>query len=196
MADLKALDSSLVTTGTPVDGGAAWTSFADAPTFPTAATTDMSAQTGWVSLGELSDSGFTLGRSVSTTDHKGWHGTVLLTSIDSETNTVKCEFVEVNRPSAAKLRYGSENVETGTDGSVSHLSLGAYKGAAVPLVFDELETSGYLRRTVIRKAVVTDFDDEPHARGDLLVYGMTFTINEPSDGAKAVEVYRAKPVSA
>ena len=39
MADLKAIDSNLVTTGTPVDGGCAWTSFEDAPTLPTSATT-------------------------------------------------------------------------------------------------------------------------------------------------------------
>lgn len=192
---LKAIDSNLVTTGTPVDGGCAWTSFADDPTLPTSATTKMDAAAGFESLGEVSENGFTLGRSVSSTDHKGWHGSVVLTSIDSETNTVKVEFVEINRPAVSKLRYGADAVTAGEDGSVSQIDVKSYKGKAVPLVFDELESGGFLRRTVVKKAVVTDFDDVPHQRGSLLVYGMTFTVNEPSDGSAPITVYRAKPAT-
>ncbi len=191
MAELNELNSSLVTTGTPVDGGCAWTSFEDSPTLPTSATQKMSELSGFESLGELSDQGFTEGRDVSTTDHKGWHGSVLLTSVDSETNTVKAEFLEVSRPAAAKLRYGADAVTTGTDGSVSKIVAKKYKGKAVPLVFDELEADGFLRRTVIKKAVVKTFDDIPHQRGSLLVYGMTFTINDPADGSEPYAIYRA-----
>lgn len=188
---LNEIDSSLVTTGTPVEGGCAWTSFAESATLPTSATQKMS-ELSFESLGELSDNGFTESRSVTTTDHKGWHGSALLTSIDSETNTVKAEFLEVSRPAAAKLRYGSDAVTTGEDGSVSVIAAKKYKGKAVPLVFDELESGGMLRRTVFKKAVVTSFDDIPHQRGSLLVYGMTFTINDPADGSEPYVIYRAK----
>lgn len=190
---LNELDSSLVTTGTPVEGGCAWTSFEDSPVLPENATAKMAELAGFESLGELSDNGFTEGRDVSTTDHKGWHGSVLLTSIDSETNTVKAEFLEVSRPAAAKLRYGADAVTVGDDGSVAQIKAKRYTGKAVPLVFDELESDGHLRRTVIKKAVVKSFDDVPHQRGSLLVFGMTFTINDPADGSEPYIIYRAKP---
>ncbi|TNU89384.1 hypothetical protein FIC87_11335 [Eggerthella lenta] len=153
----------------------------------------MSALAGWESLGELSENGFSESKSVTENKFKGWHGSVVLTAISEEENTYKAEFIEVNRPSAAKLRYGSKNVETGADGSVSHISGKPSTGDKVPLVFDELESNGYLRRTVVRKASVSSFDEVPHRKGALMVYGMTFTAIEV-DGS-AFDIYRAKPAS-
>lgn len=195
MAEIeKAIDATLVTVGNPTEGGCCYTSFEASPTLPTDATTAMSTLSGFVSLGEVSENGFTESRSVETTDHKGWHGTVVMTSVDGETNKFKAEFLEINRPAVAKLRYGADAVTAGADGSVSQIDYKAYAGKAVPLVFDELESNGYLRRTVIKKAVVTSFDDVPHQQGSLMVYGMEFTANDPDDGGAPVTVYRAKPV--
>lgn len=193
--ELNALDASLVTVGKPTEGGCGYTSFAANAVPPTDATTAMSTLTDFVSLGELSENGFTESRDVQTTDHKGWHGKVLLTSIDGETNKFKAEFVEVNRPAVAKLRYGAGAVAEGSDKTVSKIEYKAFDGKAVPLVFDELESGGHLRRTVVKKAVVTSFDDVPHQRGSLMVYGMEFTANEPDDGTAPVVVYRAKPAA-
>ena len=81
----------------------------------------------------------------------------------------------------------------GEDGSVSKILYKGYDGKPHPLVFDELESNGFLRRTVVKKAVVTSFDEIPHRRGDLLVYGMEFTVNDPDDGSAPIEIYRAKP---
>ena len=193
---LSDIDASLVTVGKPVEGGCAYTSFADAPTLPTDATTKMSELTDFTSLGELTTDGVTESKSVSSTDHKGWHGTVLLTSIDDETNTFKLSLVEVNRPAAMRLRYGDDAVTVGEDGSVSKVEAKAYQGTAHPLVIDELETNGTLRRTVVKKAVVTSFDDVSHQRGSLLAYGLTFTANTPDDGSAPIVIYRAKPAAA
>lgn len=187
------ISASLVTVGKPVDGGCAWTNFNDEVTFPTGATDKMSTMTGWESCGEVSTNGFTESRSVSATDLKGWHNTTLITSIDDETNTFKVEFVEVNRATAAKLRYGADAVTVDADGNVTNIAQKPYDGVARPLVFDELESNGWLRRTVFKKAVISSFDDVPHQRGSLMVYGMTFTVNDPGDGSSPIEIFRAKP---
>ena len=148
--------------------------------------------TPWESLGDLSENGFTEGRSVTSNKLKGWRGSVVLSVISEEENTFKAEFIEVNRPSVAKLRYGSSNVTAGTDGSVSKIAVKTGVNAKAPLVFDEIESNGFLRRTVVKSASVDSFDDVPHQKGSLLVYGMTFTALDTGDGEPVV-IYRAKP---
>lgn len=193
MAELNDIDSSLVTVGQPVEGGCCFVNFDDEPVYPTDATTDLDA--GWVSLGELSTNGYTEGKSVTSTDHKGWHGSVLITTVDDETNTYKIELVEVNRPAAAMVRYGKGNVEVDdSTGQVKHITGKPGQIKPVPLVIQELESGGYLRRTVCKRAMVSSFDDVPHQKGSLMVYGMNFTANEV-DGS-AFDIYRAKPVQA
>lgn len=191
---IKDIDTSLVTVGQPVDGGCCWTNFGDNPTLPASATTKMGAEEGWESLGELSENGFTESKSVDSNKFKGWHGSVVLSKVSGTENTYKAEFIEVSRASAAKLRYGKDAVEVDENGIVTHIKGLADKGLSVPLVFDELESNGYLRRTVIRKATIGNFDDVPHQQGSLMVYGMTFTAIEV-DG-QTFDIYRAKPATA
>ncbi|WP_165247475.1 phage tail tube protein [Adlercreutzia sp. ZJ141] len=193
MTAIKEIDSSLVTVGKPVEGGCCWTSFDDNPTLPTDATTKMSTVEGFESLGELSENGFTEGKTVDTSEFKGWHGSTVLTEATGEQNTYKMEFIEPNRAAVAKLRYGAGNVESASDGSVTHIKGVAGSITTVPLVIDELESNGYLRRTVVRKASITSFDDVPHQRGSLMVYGMTFTAIE--DDGRMFDIYRAKPAA-
>lgn len=186
------IDTSLITVGAPTEGGCAYISFASDPTLPTDATTAMSTLTDFVSLGDVSENGFTESRDISSTVHKDWGGEAVLTTIDSDEQTFKIELLEVNRVSAAKLRYGEDAVTASGD-SVSKIDYKAYQGKAYPIVIDELETNGSLRRTLIRKAIVTSFDDITHQKGSLMVYGMTFTANKPADGSDAVSVYRGTP---
>lgn len=186
------IDANLTTVGKPGEGGCCYTNLTDL-SVPTDATTKMSTLTAFLSLGELSTNGFTEGSSKSKTELKGWHNTTLQMADGDESKTYKVEFVEVNRPSVAKLKYGTANVETGADGSVSHIKDRFGVDVTVPLVFDEVESNGFRRRTVVKRANVTSFDDVPHQRGSLMVYGMTFTVLDPGDGTQAVDIYRAKP---
>lgn len=192
---LGELNNSLVTVGKPVDGGCCWTSFAEEPTLPTDASTKMSTLEDFVSLGELSENGYTVSKAVTSNKFKGWHGSVVLTSISDEDHTFKLEFIEVNRPSVAKLRYGSANVEAGEDGSVSHVKAVVGTDVKVPLVIDELDSNGFLMRTIIKQCTIDSFDDVPHQRGSLMVYGMTFTAIDTGDG-KYYDIFRAKPATA
>lgn len=192
---LGELNNSLVTVGKPVDGGCCWTSFAEEPTLPTDASTKMSTLEDFVSLGELSENGYMVSKAVTSNKFKGWHGSVVLTSISDEDHTFKLEFIEVNRPSVAKLRYGSANVEAGEDGSVSHVKAVVGTDVKVPLVIDELDSNGFLMRTIIKQCTIDSFDDVPHQRGSLMVYGMTFTAIDTGDG-KYYDIFRAKPATA
>lgn len=187
------IDTSLVTVGQPVDGGCCYTRFDDDYTLPTDAVAPLGE--GWESTGELSENGYTESESISSTDHKGWHGTTVLTTIDEEKNTYKAEFLEVSRPTAAKLRYGAANVEVDENGVLKHIKKMSNARKPVPLIFDELESNGYKRRTVVRRAMVNSIDDTPHKKGNLMIYGMTFTALD--DGANGpYDIYRAKPASA
>lgn len=184
------ISSSLVTVGQPIEGGCCYTSFAAAPTYPTDAATALGAD--WVSCGEISDNGYTESKDASTKDFKGWHGSIILSVVDSETNKYKVEFVEIDRESAAKLRYGVGNVSA-TNGVVTHITGKPGQIAAHPLVFEELESNGNKRRTLVKKAMVTKFDDVPHQKGSLMVYGMEFTAVEV-DGS-AFDIWSAAPAS-
>lgn len=196
MPKLSEIDATLTTVGKPGDGGCCYTNFGAAPTFPADATTKLSTLEGWESLGELSTDGFTESKSVSAEELKGWHNTTLQVADGDESKKYKAVFVEVNRPTAAKVRYGNSNVKAGVDGSVSHIADKYGVDTTVPLIFDELESNGYLRRTIVRKAHVTGFDEIAHRRGSLMGYGVEFTVLDPGNGVNPVDIYRAKPAGA
>lgn len=185
------IDTTNVTVGQPVEGGCVYTSFVDNPTLPTDAETKMSDLTDFESLGEVSDNGYTESVSVTTNKFKGWHGSVVLTSISDTENTFKLEFIEPYRPAVTKLRYGADNVTVDSNGVVTAINAAALTSVQVPLVIDELESNGRLRRTVIPCASIDSFDDTVHQKGSLLVYGMTFTAIEKED--KLYHIYRAEP---
>lgn len=194
MADLENVDTSLITVGQPTDGGCTYICVGEPTTLPTDATTKMSTFTDFESAGTISENGFTATKSVTTEKFKDWGGNVVLTAISEEEHTFQIEFAEINRPVVAKLKYGAGNVEVGEDGSVSHVKAVAGTTQKVSLVIDELESNGYLRRTVVPCATIDSFDDETHQKGSLLVYGMTFTALL-KDGV-SYHTYRAKPATA
>lgn len=187
------IDPSLVTTGNPVEGACVYTTFAASPTYPTDASTALG--TGWESLGEVSDNGYSKQKNITTTDHRGWHGSVVLTTVDEETNTLNIAFIEPNRPAVAKLMYGKDNVTAGSDGSVSNIEGKAGGVKPHPIVIDELESNGFKRRTCFYNCMPTSFDEEPHRRGELLVYGFTFTAQDVTigDEVKQFDIWRAAP---
>lgn len=188
------IDSSLVTVGQPCEGGACWVSFAASPAYPTDAVTKMSTLSDYESAGELSENGFTESKSISSTNFKGWHGKPILTVVNETTNSYKVEFAEVSRGTAAKMRYGKANVTVdAATGAVTKIEDKSDNDDEVSLVFDELESNGNLRRTVVKRCKVSSIDDVPHQKGALMVYGMEFTALEPHDGSAAVVIYRAVP---
>lgn len=193
---VQELDASLITVGKPVEGGACWVCFDEKPTYPTDAVAKM-ADLSYESVGELSTDGFTEGTNVTSTDFEGWHGKTLLSEIDKQTDTFKTQLLEVARATAAKVRYGKENVvEDPATGAYKEITKGKINKDIVSLVFDELESNGCLSRTVVKRCKITNLDDVPHKRGELEFYGMTFTVLDATDGTgEPVKTYRAKPAT-
>lgn len=194
-AQLPDIDTKNVTVGKPVKGGCVYINFGDNPTFPTDATTKMSTLEGWESTGEVSEEGYTEGKSVTKNAFKGWHGSVVLTSISDEENTYKLELIEPTRPTVAKLRYGVDAVKTGPDGQITEIVPTVCADIKVSIVIDEVQSNGLLRRTLVRRAVIESFDDVAHKPTELLKYGMTFTALDPGDG-HPINLFFAKPVVA
>ena len=185
-----------VTTGGPVEGGCCYTNFSDSPTLPTTASESLvESGSTWENVGELSDQGWTQSTSTSSNKFKGYHGSVLLTEVSDEENTFKAEFVEITRPTAAKLRYGKDKVTVDSDGFITAIDPTVVPGDIVPLVFDELFSNGVKQRTVFSRAKIDSIDDQAHQKGSLLVYGMTFTALVDSSG-RPYYVRRAKPSAA
>lgn len=180
--DNKTINTSNVTTGSPVDGACCFTSFDSTPTLPDDASTDLTADAKFENLGEISDSGYTKSTSISSNSFKGWHGSNLLTQISDETNTFKVEFTEVVRKAVLKLRYGTAAVKTDTSGNVTGVDPTTVPSAIVPLIFDELLANKEKMRTVFPRASISSIDDEPHQKGSLMVYSMTFTANVDDKG--------------
>ncbi|MDD6945106.1 MAG: hypothetical protein PUI67_05660 [Collinsella sp.] len=191
--ELAEIDTSLVTAGAPADGGCCWVSFNLSAALPTDATTKMSTLTDFESVGDLSENGYTESKSVSSTEEKGWHGTPQIVLVDSETNKYKLEFTEVLRPTVAKIRYGSKNVQVNEDGTIKQISGKPTGIEYVAMVIDELMSNGWLSRTVVKKAAIDSFDDVAHNKGKRMVYGMEFTAVEV--GGSCFERYFAKPAS-
>ena len=195
MPDAIDLNNAFVSVAQPVTGGACWVCFEEDPVYPTDAAASMKGLPNWFSLGELSTKGFTEAKSMSSTTHRGWHNTPLLTSEAETTETYKVEFLEIVRAVVAMLRHGKDNVDVNDDGSWSHLTHGSTANMTVAFVFDELESNGHLHRSLVKRASVTEFDDVGHVVGNLLYYGMTFTALAPKGGGDAVEEWRAKPAT-
>ena len=120
------IDPSLVTTGSPVEGGCVYTSFKAGAALPTDAATKISTLTDLVSLGDLSTDGFTASKSITVNEFQGWHQSIVLTKVSGEKHQYKMVFIESVRSSVAKLRYGADNVETYEDGTFKQIKAVAY----------------------------------------------------------------------
>lgn len=193
-AAISEIDPGLVTVGSPVEGGCVFTDLAGKAAAPTGAAQPLE---GFVSLGELSTNGFTQSTEVNTTEHQGWHGTTLLTEITDQKEKVKLEFVEVDRLAVAQLRYGVGNVKPSADdpSTFEAIDVKGVPSHTVPLVIDELESNGWLRRTVYPKVKIDSVDDVPHQKGNLMVYGVSLTAIAAADGSTH-HIYHAKPKAA
>lgn len=180
--DNKTINPSNATTGSPVEGACCFTSFDSTATLPDLASTDLTADSKFVNLGEISDSGYTKSTSITSNTFRGWHGSALFTQISEETNTFQAQFTEVTREAVLKLRYGADAVTVDSSGNVTGVDPTTVPNAVVPLVFDELLSNGEKMRTVFPRATISSIDDEAHQRGSLLVYSMTFTANVDDSG--------------
>ena len=190
---LAQVDPSLVTVGQPTEGGYLYAYIGTPETLPTDAVTALPS--GFESVGYITENGLTDSASITSNKFGEWGGKNVLSFNSKIEGTMKVELEEINRPICAKLRYGSKNVETNTDGSVKSIKETAAPNEEVCFVAEEIESNGMKRRTVFPRVKVESVDDIAHQLGSLMVYGLTFTKLVCNDGY-SVGVYRGEVTTA
>ena len=176
------------------EGACFWTNFSKNPQFPTSAVDKMSTLPGWESLGEPDEIGFPESKKSNSKFKKGGH-LVNFVALGGETEfTFKASFLEADRASVNKLRYGLSAVESSDDGSFKAINVtqDAGRPIVVPLVVDFIEDSGHLLRHIIKRAAVSGFDTVSNKPGDAKIVGFTFTALDSKDGSAFYQIFRAK----
>lgn len=179
------------------EGACFWTNFSDNVQFPTTAVEKMSTLPGWESLGEPDEVGFPESKKSNSKFKKGGH-LVNFVALGGETEfTFKASFLEADRASVNKLRYGLSAVDAGEDGSFKAINVtqDAGRPIVVPLVVDFVEDSGHLVRYVLKRAAVSGFDTISNKPGDAKVIGFTFTALDSKDGSAFYQILRAKKMA-
>lgn len=176
------------------EGACFWTNFSKDVQYPTSAVEKMSTLAGWESLGEPDEIGFPESKKSNSKFKKGGH-LVNFVALGGETEfTFKASFLEADRASVNKLRYGLSAVETSEDGSFKAINVtqDAGRPIVVPLVVDFIEDSGHLLRHIIKRAAVSAFDTVSNKPGDAKIVGFTFTALDSKDGSAFYQILRAK----
>ena len=129
----------------------------------------------WTNVGFLTDEGVTRSLDAQSDTYKDLNGDDIYTAISSRTRTLALQFAEVNTRSLAEV-YGEQNVIEEND-----LIKVRHNNAEVPhrsIVLELVMRDGRRWRRVIEDAQVTDWSDETVVSSQLLVMGVTYTINK------------------
>lgn len=181
-----------ITVGDFPNGGIGYTAFKDVD-LPTSATTAIPA--GMESMGDFGEDGFSEGRSISQNDFRDAYGKIVLTVDQGKDYTVKVNLIEAMRDTVLKIVNGSANVKSDDKGVVSEVTLSTATTETVPLVFDTLLSNGYRARYVYDTCKVSNYDDIPHNKTNLVNYGLTFKAIPDEEGVVG-HIYYAAPASA
>jgi hypothetical protein len=77
---------------------------------------------------------------------------------------------------ALALRYGTSNVKTGTDGTIT-IDHAMPDGESLPVVIEIPMTNGKIKRILIPEASLSDVEKIKYSSGDAIGYGVTFSAN-------------------
>lgn len=190
---VAAIDTTLVTTGMPAEGGILYVNFDPDAVLPTDATTPLDPDDGWESLGDLDKDAMTETPEISSTSHEDYAGTEVLTVVDSQKQSLKVRLIEFERVAVNKLRFGPDNVSSTGEVLNSVANKGVYQGE-VKMVAEEVESNGFKRRTCIDRAKIKSVGDVSHQKGSLMVHELTFSELKDANGRFSM-MYRAKPAS-
>lgn len=193
MATETAIDNSNVTlSARPKASGVAYWA-PKGTTAPTAYTAPDSLGAEFVSLGNVSEDGWTESTDSDSNDFKDINGDTVLSKA-TKSRSFQIPLIEPFRVSVLKLSFNAENVETDTDGSLKHVKVTNDDSEEGVLVLYELLTNGGAMMYVIKHAKPTDFDDVTHSGSDLMTRTPTFMCL--SDGGSVYDMYPSPATTA
>ncbi len=161
-------------------------------TLPTAADTDITADSNYTCLGYISEDGITNSNSRESDSFKAWGGDTILTNQTSYTDTFNMKLLEILNKNVLQTVYGEDNV-TGTD-----LESGlAVKANSAELsnyawVIDMLMNGDVLNRIVIPDGKISEIGDTTYQDSSLVAYDITITAFPDSSGNTHYEYKKKK----
>ena len=177
-----------VTTAKPKVGGAVFV----APlgtALPTDATTALNEA--FVSMGAISDEGYTITPTMTSGTIKEWGGTDVYTYDDEYGIEFKMKFIEGLSINVLKLIYGDDNV-TGSLSDGLKVKSNAKDRGEKSMVIEEILKNGTLSRTVIPCIKLKTLGEIPHKRNDAIAYDSTFGANADANGDTHITYYKSK----
>ena len=154
-------------------------------TVPTDATTALAAA--FESVGYVSSDGLTEKEERSYTKHKAWGGDTVASSQDGYEKTYSFKMIETNK-ATMKARYGSSNVEVGTDGAVEQVKHNATELPEGVWVI-EMVIAGRVCRKVMPRAKIEEIGEVKYSDSELVAYDVTLGLLPDADGNYETDYY-------
>lgn len=158
---------------------------------PTSATDTLNAA--FKNLGYVSEDGFKIGNSFTSTEIKEWGGNTVYNESDGKSETASAKYIEALNVDMLKTIYGDANV-TVTSGAV-HIASKAEGAAPMSYVVDIAQRGGRLRRIVLPNAAITSLGDIVFNGKDAVGYDVTLALSLGANGTTHDEYISAAPSS-
>lgn len=165
-------DTKYVSTTQGVSGGYCYVAPSASAVLPTGLADALDAT--WTCAGYISEDGFTESTESDSEDYKDMNGDVVHSGATAASETIQCKFIETAE-TPLKLFFGSDNVETGADGTitVTH-NWGKASTDNWALVFELVLKNGRRWRKVISSAQVSERGEFTGSSTELAGYEITF----------------------
>ena len=148
-------------------------------TLPTDATTALASA--YVSLGHLSEDGFTNNNSASSEDIRDMGGSVVLTVQTEKTDTFAFTLIDALDVNVLKAIYGESNVSGTLAQGISVTANGDEAEEAV-WVLDTIMRNGVMQRIVIPDGKISEIGEVSYRRNEAVGYNVTITALAGDDG--------------
>lgn len=157
---------------------------------PTDATSALAAA--FKTLGHLSEDGFTNNYERSSEDLREMGGAVVLTVQTESKDSFKFKLIDALDPEALKAAYGSDKVSGDLDNGIEVTVDGSEPEESV-WVFETIMRDGALQRIVIPDGKVSEMDEVPFKRNELVGFDITLAaLLDPIEGFNH-KTYIVKP---
>ena len=151
---------------------------------PTDASTSLAGT--FVSLGYIAQGGVTHNINLDTGEYRAWGGDLVMTYLNSKTNTFAFGLIEVLNKTTYEMIYGENNVSGALNTGIS-VSAGGDDMTEYVYVIELSLRDGAMKRIVIPDGKITAVGDIVYQDGDAINYPVTITAQVDASGKSHYE---------